>query len=95
MSNDPRPDGCDGTGDERRPRSRARVLLVTRNLPPLLGGWRMVAEALRSGLEQNIPQAEIIPGMPVEAFIQTTERTPFDYLVRPLTSYFGRSMLER
>ena len=41
------------------------------------------------------PQAEIIPGMPVEAFIQTTERTPWDYLVRPLTSYFGRSMLER
>ena len=30
-------------------------------LLPLLGGWRMVAEALRSGLEQNIPQAEIIP----------------------------------
>ena len=30
-------------------------------LPPLLGGWRMVAEALRSGLEQRIPQAEIIP----------------------------------
>jgi HlyD family secretion protein len=41
------------------------------------------------------PQAEIIPGMPVEAFIQTTERTPFDYIVRPLTTYFGRSMLER
>jgi HlyD family secretion protein len=41
------------------------------------------------------PTAEIIPGMPVEAFIQTTERTPFDYLVRPLTSYFGKSMLER
>jgi HlyD family secretion protein len=41
------------------------------------------------------PTAEILPGMPIEAFIQTTERTPFDYLVRPLTSYFGRSMLER
>jgi HlyD family secretion protein len=41
------------------------------------------------------PTAEIIPGMPVEAFIQTTERTPFDYLVRPLTTYFGKSMLER
>ncbi|RYE50386.1 MAG: HlyD family type I secretion periplasmic adaptor subunit [Hyphomicrobiales bacterium] len=41
------------------------------------------------------PQAEILPGMPVEAFIQTTARTPFDYLVRPLTSYFGKSMLER
>jgi HlyD family secretion protein len=41
------------------------------------------------------PTAEIIPGMPVEAFIKTTTRTPFDYLVRPLTSYFGKSMLER
>lgn len=41
------------------------------------------------------PTAEILPGMPIEAFIQTTERTPFDYLVRPLTSYFGKSMLER
>lgn len=41
------------------------------------------------------PTAEILPGMPAEAFIQTTERTPFDYLVRPLTSYFGKSMLER
>jgi HlyD family secretion protein len=41
------------------------------------------------------PTAAIIPGMPVDAFIQTTERTPFDYLVRPITSYFGKSMLER
>ena len=35
--------------------------MASEPLPPLLGGWRMVAEALRSGLEQNIPQAEIIP----------------------------------
>jgi HlyD family secretion protein len=41
------------------------------------------------------PTAVIIPGMPVDAFIQTTERSPFDYLVRPITSYFGKSMLER
>jgi HlyD family secretion protein len=52
--------------------------------------------AINPGEEKFLgPQAEIIPGMPVEAFIQTTERTPFDYLVRPLTSYFGKSMLER
>jgi HlyD family secretion protein len=38
---------------------------------------------------------EIRPGMPVEAFIRTTDRTPFDYLVRPLTSYFGKAMIER
>jgi len=35
--------------------------LAAEPLLPLLGGWRMVAEALRSGLDQNIPQAEIIP----------------------------------
>jgi two-component system sensor histidine kinase GlrK len=32
-----------------------------RPLRPLLGGWRMVAEALRSGLEQKVPQAELAP----------------------------------
>jgi len=35
--------------------------LAAEPLLPLLGGWRMVAEALRSGLDQNIPQTEIIP----------------------------------
>ena len=30
-------------------------------LRPLLGGWRMVAEALRGGLEQKVPQAELAP----------------------------------
>ncbi|MDE2439952.1 MAG: HAMP domain-containing protein [Betaproteobacteria bacterium] len=35
--------------------------MASEPLQPLLGGWRMVAEALRSGLEQKIPQAEIIP----------------------------------
>jgi two-component system sensor histidine kinase GlrK len=35
--------------------------LAAEPLQPLLGGWRMVAEALRSSLDQNIPQAEIIP----------------------------------
>jgi HlyD family secretion protein len=51
---------------------------------------------LQEGEEKYLGStAEIIPGMPVMAFIRTTERTPFDYLVRPLTSYFGKSMLER
>ncbi|MCV3766586.1 HlyD family type I secretion periplasmic adaptor subunit [Rhizobium sp. TRM95796] len=41
------------------------------------------------------PTQQIRPGMPVDVFIRTTYRTPWDYLVRPLTSYFGKSMLER
>ena len=51
--------------DEHLSQSQAVVdrldTLAAEPLVPLLGGWRMVAEALRSGLEQNIPQAEIIP----------------------------------
>ena len=30
-------------------------------LSPLLGGWRMVAEALRSGLEKRVSNAELAP----------------------------------
>jgi HlyD family secretion protein len=36
----------------------------------------------------------LIPGMPVEAFIQTAERTPLQYLLDPLTSYFARAFRE-
>ena len=32
-----------------------------KRLSPLLGGWRMVAEALRSGLERRISNAELAP----------------------------------
>jgi HlyD family secretion protein len=50
---------------------------------------------LLPGEEHFLLGKEIRPGMPAEVFIRTTERTPFDYLVRPLTSYFGKAMLER
>lgn len=33
----------------------------------------------------------MIPGLPVEAFIRTGERTPLSYLTSPLTSYFARA----
>lgn len=36
----------------------------------------------------------IIPGMPVEVFIRTGERTPLAYLVRPLAEYFNRAFRE-
>lgn len=37
----------------------------------------------------------VIPGMPVEAFIQTTERSPLGYLVKPLADYFTKAFRER
>jgi HlyD family secretion protein len=36
----------------------------------------------------------IIPGMPVEVFIRTGDRTPLAYLVRPLAEYFNRAFRE-
>lgn len=36
----------------------------------------------------------IIPGMPVEVFIRTGERSPLAYLVKPLAEYFNRAFRE-
>jgi HlyD family secretion protein len=33
----------------------------------------------------------LIPGMPVEAFLQTSPRTPLAFLVKPFTDYFNRA----
>lgn len=34
---------------------------------------------------------EVLPGMPVEAFLKTTDRTPLEYLLKPLTDYFDKA----
>lgn len=34
----------------------------------------------------------VLPGMPVEIFIKTDERTPLSFLTKPLTDYFSRAM---
>ncbi|WP_299733997.1 HlyD family type I secretion periplasmic adaptor subunit [uncultured Tateyamaria sp.] len=36
----------------------------------------------------------LLPGMPVEAFIKTADRSPLNYLVKPLTDYFVRAFRE-
>lgn len=36
----------------------------------------------------------LLPGMPVEAFIQTDVRTPMAYLLKPFTDYFSRAFRE-
>jgi HlyD family secretion protein len=33
--------------------------------------------------------------MPVEVFIQTGERTPLNYLLKPITDYFNRAVREQ
>lgn len=36
----------------------------------------------------------LIPGMPVEVYIQTGERSPLTYLLKPLSDYFNRAFRE-
>jgi HlyD family secretion protein len=36
----------------------------------------------------------LVPGMPVEAFIRTDDRTPMAYLLKPFTDYFVRAFRE-
>ncbi len=38
--------------------------------------------------------ARLLPGMPVEVFLQTESRRPIDYLTRPLSDYLMRAMRE-
>jgi len=39
--------------------------------------------------------ATLIPGMPVQAFIRTNDRTPLAYLVKPLSDYFAKAFREK
>ncbi|MCV6594407.1 MAG: HlyD family type I secretion periplasmic adaptor subunit [Silicimonas sp.] len=48
-------------------------------------------------LEEELPKLndqEVLPGMPVETHLRTSERTPLSYLTKPLTDYFGRALRE-
>ncbi|NNF91554.1 MAG: HlyD family type I secretion periplasmic adaptor subunit [Boseongicola sp.] len=47
------------------------------------------AEAL-----SKLDTATLLPGMPVEAYLKTGERTPISYLTKPLTDYFSRALRE-
>jgi membrane fusion protein, type I secretion system len=43
----------------------------------------------------RLKDIRLLPGMPVEAFIQTYERTPLQYLLKPLREQIARTFRER
>ena len=50
---------------------------------------------LLDGETKKLPEgAVLIPGMPVQAFIRTNDRTPLAYLVKPFTDYFAKAFRE-
>lgn len=50
--------------------------------------------AITEDVVDQLDGLTLVAGMPVDAFIQTGERSPLSYLVRPLTDFFARSMRE-
>lgn len=49
---------------------------------------------LNPGEREKLGDLALLPGMPVESFIQTDSRTPLAYLVKPFTDYFNRAFRE-
>ncbi|MEM6577969.1 MAG: HlyD family type I secretion periplasmic adaptor subunit [Pseudomonadota bacterium] len=50
---------------------------------------------LSEGEQERLPKdVTLIPGMPVETFIRTEDRTPLAYLTKPLTDYFTKAFRE-
>jgi len=51
--------------------------------------------ALNEGEIDRLPEdMTLIPGMPVDAYISTSERSPMDYLIKPLSDYFAKAFRE-
>lgn len=62
------------------PQTRARFYLAEISITP---------EA-----REKLGEIELLPGMPVESFIQTGERSPVVYLVKPMADYFAKAFRE-
>lgn len=51
---------------------------------------------LKEGEAEKLPDDMVlIPGMPVEAFVRTADRSPMDYLLKPLADYFAKAFREQ
>lgn len=50
---------------------------------------------LNDGEAERLPAGmTMIPGMPVEAFLRTNERSPMSYLMKPVADYFAKAFRE-
>lgn len=49
---------------------------------------------LNDGEIARLGDVDLVPGMPVDGFIRTTDRSPITYLVKPLTDYFNKAFRE-
>jgi HlyD family secretion protein len=58
-------------------------------------GYYTIRIALPPEQVARLGDVKLVPGMPVEAFIQTGERTVLSYLAKPLSDHFNRAFREK
>ena len=85
--------------DQRRtPELLGKVTLVSADIfqDEATGAAFYQAEVqLDEGEIEKLPaDMVLIPGMPVEAFVRTADRSPMDYLLKPLADYFAKAFRE-
>ena len=44
-----------------------------------------------AGELEKLGKVDLLPGMPVTVFLKTSDRTPFEYLLSPLSDYFVKA----
>jgi len=80
------------------PELKGQVVLISADAldDPATGqSYFGVEITLSAGEAERLPEGtQLLPGMPVDAFIKTGDRTPLTYLVKPLTDYFVKSWRE-
>lgn len=57
-------------------------------------GYYQVELIPQEGEIEKLGDITLLPGMPVEAFLRTSARTPLQYLTKPLTDYFAKAFRE-
>ncbi|WP_319824997.1 HlyD family type I secretion periplasmic adaptor subunit [Thalassovita sp.] len=59
------------------------------------GSYYRVEISVNEGEIARLPEGStLLPGMPVETFIRTKDRTPLAYLLKPLADYFAKAFRE-
>jgi len=58
-------------------------------------GYYTIRIALPAEQVLRLGDVRLVPGMPVEAFVQTGDRTVMSYLMKPLTDHFNRAFREK
>ncbi len=85
--------------DQRRtPELKGKVTLVSadafQNENSGASYYRAEVQLNEGELARLPADMTLIPGMPVEAFVRTADRSPLDYLIKPLADYFAKAFRE-